>query len=283
MTGVPPTSAPTTAGPASTAPRDRIHLLAWVAVLLTPAVLLVPAGFAALRGYSGEAELVAAAESAFVRADVSGPVARSAALADLTAVWQEFHLVKAGVAGLLVLALVGLGSRVLRRMEAAGAGRRRWLLLTAHAGVVVWLLWALTVLLANLQGTVAPFASVASLLPGGRATGELGGVLDRLAASVEAGAPSAGGGVAGELLGDFTLYHAVFALLAAMTGVVLTAVALRSLRWRLRGPGRARPSGWSVQTTLFGVAGGVFLLLAVANTSTWLRPVPALVASLGGS
>ena len=254
------------------------------AVLLTSATFLVPAGFVALRGYAGEASLVTASESAFVRADLSGPVAGSEALAELTAVWREFHLLKAVLAGLLVLVLIGLATRVRHRAEVGGPGRRRWSGPAAYGGVVVWLLGALTVLLANVQGAIAPFTSVASLLPSGRGTGRLAGVLGDLRGAVEGDSPSSAGGVASDLLGDFTLYHAVFAVLAGVTGAALVVLAVRAVwrRWRLRSPGRDRQPTWPLQTALYGVAGGFFLLVALANASTWAHPVPALVASLGG-
>lgn len=262
----------------------RHHLVLWAAALLTPAVFLVPVGFVARRGYTGESDLVVASESGFIGADLSRPVTDSPSLAELTAVWREFHLVKALIAGLLVLALMGLASAVRRRMEAAGRGRRR-LLLVAYGAVVVWLLGALTVLLANVQGAAAPFASVASLLPPGHASGELSGVLGELRRAVEVGAPSPAGGIASELLGDFTLYHAVFAVLGAVTGVALVSLAVRAVwrRWRLRGSARSADPTWLVQTTVYGAAGGIFLVLSLANASTWVHPVPALLASLGGS
>ncbi|WP_344139964.1 hypothetical protein [Pedococcus bigeumensis] len=256
----------------------------WAAALLTPAVFLAPAGFVSSRGYSGESELVAASESAFVRADVSGPLADSQALAELTALWREFHLVKAVIAGLLVLALVGLASTTSRRAEAAPRGRRRRLLLSVYGGVVAWLLGALTVLLANVQGAAAPFASVASLLPTGHGTGGLEVVLSHLRGAVASGTPSPTGGLASQLLADFTLYQAVFAVMAAATGGLLSAVTLRAVwrRWRLRGSDRSPRPTWLVQTIVYGAAGGLFLLLALANVSTWPHPVPALLASLGG-
>ena len=269
---------------APTSTTSRHHLMLWAAALLTPAVFLIPAGFVSLRGYSGESDLVAASESAFVAANVSGPVADSQALAELTAMWREFHLVKAVVAGLLVLALIGLASTVRRQVASADRGRHRRLLLSAYGGVVVWLLGAITVLLANVQGAVAPFASVASLLPTGQSTGGLARVLSHLRQAVTAGPPSPAGDLASQLLGDFTLYHAVFAVLAAVTGGLLTALALRAVwrRWRLRGPDRSPQPTWLAQSTLYGAAGGIFLLLALANVSTWVHPAPALLASLGG-
>ncbi|HMM95823.1 hypothetical protein [Phycicoccus sp.] len=275
------TASLSSSAPSAAAPRRRRLLPS--AVLLTAAVFLVPAGYAALRGFRGEGSLVAATKSAFVRADLPGSVADSAALAELTTVWREFHVVKAVLAGLLVVVLVGLVASVRRRAEASGRGGRRWLLRSAYAGAVVWLLAAVTLLLANLQGAAAPFASVASFLPAG-GSGEVGGVLGELRGAVEAGSPASVGGVAGALLGDFTWYHAVFAVLAAVTGVALTVLALGAVwrRWRVRGSGPSPQPTWLLRAGLFGAAGAAFLLLAAANASTWLHPVPALVASLGG-
>ncbi len=277
MTASPAPVAPTAADP------SRRHLRPWVAVLLTVAVFVVPAGVVALRGFGGEPALRSAVVSAFVGADLSAPVAGSSDLAALVATWREFHLVKALLAGLLVLVLVGLVSSVRRRAEASEPGRRRRVLRSAYAGAVVWLLGALTLLLANLQGAAAPFASVASFLPPG-GTGAVGGVLGDLGGALEAGSPSSVGGVAGALLRDFTWYHAVFAVLAAVTGTALCVQAVRAVwhRWRLRGSRSAGQPTWLLRAGLLGGAGAVFLLLALANTSTWLRPVPALVASLGG-
>jgi len=268
------------------APTPRRYGLLWCrAVVTTVAVFAVPALLISLRGFTGEAGLVAASESAFLHADLGGRVADSDALAELTAQWREFHLVKAAIAGILVVTLAGLASAL--RQQAAGAerDRRRRLLVAAYGGVVLWLLGALTVLLANVQGAVAPFASVASLLPAGRGHRELGGVLADLRQAVEVDTVSPVGGIASELLGDFILYHAVLAVLGAAAGVVLTTLALRAVlvRWRLRATGRSGQPTWVLQTSLYGAVGVFFLLLALANTSTWLNPVPALVATLGGS
>lgn len=266
------------------APRST-RALSLAAVVATVAVFVVPVLVATLRGYTGEGSLAAAAESAFVRADLGGQVADSRALAELTARWREFHVVKAALAGLLVLVLVGLTSRLRQAVEAAGPGRQRGALIAAYGGVVGWLLGALTVLLANVQGAMAPLASVASLLPAAGGTGELGGVLAGLRRAVEADPPPAGG-LAEDLLGDFTRYHAVLAVLAAVAAVVLLTLALAAVsgRWRLRGTRRSssQPT-WAVRAALHGAAGAFFLLLSLANTSTWVDPVPALVATLGSS
>ena len=126
-------------------------------------------------------------------------------------------MVKALIAGVLVLVLAGRTSALRQAVETADAvvaggrcsGRTaRWSL---------WLLRALTVLLANAQGG-CPLASVASLLPAKADPARLRGVLADLRLAVEADSPSRVGGSRARLLGDFTRYHAVLAVLAAGAG-----------------------------------------------------------------
>ena len=45
--------------------------------------------------------------------------------------------------------------------------------------------------------------------------------------------------------------------------------------------GPVLPADVGRDATLYGAAGGFFLLLSLASTSTWIDPVPALVATLG--
>ena len=258
--------------------------LSSAALVTTVAAFVVPALLLSIHGVTGQAALVAASESAFVHTDLGGRATDSEALAELTARWREFHVVKAAVALLLVLVLARLASDMRRTVEAAGHDRRRWPLLAGYAGVVLWLLGGLTVLLANVQGAAAPLASVASLLPTGHGSGALEPVLGGLRRALQAETPPPVAGVAGDLLGDFTVYHAVLAVLAAAAGTTLTTLSLRAMsgRWRLRGSDEPLRLTLAARATLYGAAGGCFLLLALANTSTWIDPVPALVASLGG-
>jgi hypothetical protein len=192
----------------------RYRILWSAAVLATAGVFVVPALLISSRGYSGGTALAAAAESAFLRADLNGRVADSTSLATLNAQWREFHLVKALLAGVLVVALGALAVAVRQRS------------LALQSGVVLWLFGALTVLFANVQGAVAPLASLASLLPTGHGHEQLAGVLGRLREDVEADAPGSAPGIAGELLHDFTVYHAVLALLSAAATVVLVTVSV---------------------------------------------------------
>lgn len=249
----------------------------------TVSVFLVPAALLTWCGIAGEPSIVAAAEAAFVRADLAHRVTGSRALSELTQLWGGFHLLKAAIAGVVVLSLAALSSHVRCRGEAAGPRGRRRAVATAYGAVILWQLGALTLLLANVQGALAPFASATSLLPTRGGESALVGVLDSLRQSVAADPLATAGGIASELLADFALYHAVFAVMAAVAGLSLSALALRAFvgRWPLREPARSHQGGWLLRTTLHGASGSLFLLLSLANFSTWMTPVPALLASLG--
>ena len=222
----------------------------------------------------GEAALVAASESAFVHADLGGRVADSGALAELTArgggvprgqgadrrcARPRPRRAQLGVA-------TGSGDRRARSSPVVAArGVRR-------GGPVAPR--ALTVLLANAQGAVAPLASVASLLPAEGGPGELRGVLAdlRLARRPTRRRGSEDRGRAPRRL------HPVprrAGRPGSRRGVVFMTVALRAVsrRWRQRRTGRSSPAdvgrdGHSVRRRR-----GFFLLLSLANTSTWIDPV----------
>lgn len=256
--------------------------LLWVAAIVgTVSVFAVPIGLAALRGYASEKALVVATSAAFVQSQ--GP-SGGAALASLVDVWREFHLVKAALAMALVVALAALASTLARAAREAGLGPARRRALGGYVGVLAWAVGALIVVLANLQGAIAPLSSVASLLPSGRLTGELAASLGAMRSAVQADPAHEGGGIAGELMRDFVLYHAAFAIMAGAAGVLLTLQAFPALLecWRARRRHEPVSPTWLWQVVLFAAAGALFLLLAVANASTWLHPAPALIASLGG-
>lgn len=256
--------------------------LFWLSGALTVGVFAVPILVVAARGLTSESALKTAAGSAFVRATPSGTRIEARQLVDLVSLWREFHLVKAALAVLLVLALARLVAVLSRQPCGQGARPPRRAERVAFGGVLAWMLVALTIALANLQGAVAPLASVSSLIPPPHPSSELGAVLGELRRAVQID-PTAPAGLAGDLLIDFTRYHATLAILATVVGAALIVLALRAVvdGWRRR-RGAAAPGTWPWQLGLCGGAGAFFLVVAAANASTWLNPAPALVASLGG-
>lgn len=131
---------------------------------------------------------------------------------------------------------------------------------------------------ANLQGALAPLASALSLLPVDHPDPMLGATLHAVAASLTTGPTSP---AQEALLGDFVRFHAVLAGASGVLAGVLASVAVGVHRGR----GAAAPQGLSPRerwATVVALAAGVALfgLVATANTSTALHPVPALQAFL---
>lgn len=256
--------------------------LSWLSASLTVGLFAVPMFLLAVHGLTDESALEAAAGSAFVRSGVSRTGIASGALVELVSPWREFHLVKATVAVTLVLTLIRLTAVLSKEARSAGTRRTRRSSHAAYGGVLAWMLAALTIGLADLQGALAPLASVASLLPTAHPSGEVGTTLAELRETVQID-PTPPAGLAGDLLIDFARYHAAFAILGTVVGVVLIVLALPAAvdGWRRRHEAVALGT-WPWQVGLFSGVGAFLILVAAANASTWLNPVPALVASLGG-
>ncbi|WP_418060283.1 hypothetical protein [Pimelobacter simplex] len=156
--------------------------------------------------------------------------------------WATFHVVKAVAAALLLAVVVSALRRGRRRPPVATAG----LVLLAAAAVVL--------VIANVQGAIAPVSSLLSMLPA-----------DAVSAAADARGTTAFDG----LVHDFAVYHAVVAVLAGATAVVLVVMGVRS--WRRRG----RP------TAVVALSAAVLLgVVALANTTTTMDPEPALVGFL---
>ncbi|MEX0172212.1 hypothetical protein MRBLMG1_004924 [Streptomyces sp. LMG1-1-1.1] len=255
---------------------------------------------------------------AFVAYWSSGDRDPSPDLARVIDYWFRFHVTKAVIAALLLLTCVALavllrksvpkaggpgvewrsagGAGVERRSAAAsagglGSGRRP---APALAGVLVALfavgslaVASLAVVMANLQGAAAPFASLLPTLPtgataDGRLAATLAEVRERLAASSDtAGATPPALDV---MVGDFARYHAVMAVIAAVVAVGLLGVSVTAWR-RLRNtvasdrPTRLLRSSFVVLSASSSL---VALVVAVANTTTAADPRPALLAFFDG-
>src|SRR6185295_15066159 len=96
--------------------------------------------------------------------------------------WFRYHVAKAVIATILLIVLVALGVllwKAFLRAGGLGAGRRVAL---ASAGVLVTMLavFSLAMVMANIQGAVAPFASLLPMLTDGPTDGELAGTLDQV-------------------------------------------------------------------------------------------------------
>ncbi len=200
-------------------------------------------------------------------------------LAQAARVWAAFHAVKAAWALALLAALMECAAVLIRRAPHM-APLRWWGLWTVNAVAA-----ALTVLVvvANLQGLVAPLSSVWGLhsTPGGDpALAEaLAGL--RLAVSADRGSPAVD-----VLIADHVRYHRAMAWLGGGASGLL--VAASGWVWRSRqGVGNTgpAPAARRVRTALGLTCAGLaafaifFGVVTAANVSTVLNPRPTLASA----
>lgn len=159
--------------------------------------------------------------------------------------WQRYHLVKAIFAALLLALTLYLGHRALALIPTV-------------------------LLIANVQGAVAPLSSAFSLL-GGRVSEPDGPLAEALSAMRRQLRGDRSPAVQA-LVDDFGRYHLAVVVMAGVLTVVLLVFAVRA--WR---QDRRR---WAVATLVAAVVTGV---VTVANVTNALDPVRGLLDFIGGS
>ena len=202
--------------------------------------------------------------------------------------WFRFHLVKGGIAALLLIvlgALTVLLWRTFLRADGLGMGSRA-ALVSAGTAVPMLALFALAVVMANIQGAMAPFASLLPLLMEGTPDASLAATLAQARQQL-AGSHRTSGYTPPALdavVSDFGWYHAALAVVAAV--VVVALLGLSVMFWRrFARAGSAdrrtrRVLGW------FGVFSAlsslIVVVVLVANTGTAMDPAPALLGLFNG-
>jgi heme/copper-type cytochrome/quinol oxidase subunit 2 len=266
-------------------------VLAAFAVVLAAAFVVAPGTLAASRpggGFADQLSLVDTLGKAFVEYWRSGDRDLSPSLERVVDYWFRYHVAKAVIAAILLIVLVALGVllwRAFLRAGALGAGRRAAL---ASAGVLVTMpaLFSLVVVMANVQGAVAPFASLLSLLPVGASGGVLADTFDQVRQRL---AESAGAGhrtppALEVMISDYALYHVTLVVIGSIVAVVLIGMSI--VLWR-----RSARTGSSDRRTRrvlrsFGVLSTVLSLImivvVVANMTNVADPAPALLALFDG-
>jgi hypothetical protein len=262
-------------------------VLAGLAAALAAAFVLAPAPLAAIRpggGFADQQHLAGSLRAAFAEYWASGAGAFPPGLESVVDYWLRYHLVKAVTAGLLFAVLAVLGVRLWTAFtRGAGLGFAGRAAL-ASGGVVVTALalFSLALVMANVQGSVTPFASLLPMLVDGPGRGEDAATLEQIRQQL------ADGGHASPalqvMIDDFARYHLAMAVMAAIVAAGL--VALSVLLWR-RFAGTARTerrirrvlASFGAAATMLPVLVG---LIAVANTTTVIDPVPALLAFFEG-
>jgi hypothetical protein len=260
-------------------------------VVLVAAFVVAPRTLAASwsgGGFDDERDLTQALREAFVEYWRSGDRDFSPGLQRVVDYWFRYHVAKAVIAAMLLIVLVALGVllwKAFLRAGGLGAGRRAAL---ASAGILVTMLalFSLAAVMANVQGAVAPFASLLPMLAVGATDGELADTLDQVRRRL-ADSQSADGRNPPALevmISDFSRYHVALAVVAAIVAVVLIGVGVVLLK-------RFARTGSSDRRTRrvlgsFGVLSAlvslVVIVVVVANTTTAADPAPALSAFFDG-
>ncbi|MFJ4896648.1 hypothetical protein [Streptomyces sp. NPDC088727] len=285
----PPTTRP---GPPRTTgvPVRAATVLTALAAGLISAFVLAPgpvAGSMSGGGYGSRRDLDDRLSASFTDYWESGERGFPPGLRGLVDYWSRYHLVKAVTAALLLAVLVALGVLLRKAYLRAGgltAGRRA-ALASAGAAVTALTLFSLAMVMANVQGAVAPFSSLLSMLPlhapHGVPAGTLEEIRRQLAAYPDGGQTPPPVEV---MVSDFGRYHAVLAV--AATAVALSAAAISAVSWRRFAAAAAsdrrtrrvlRSSG-----LLWALMAAAVAVIAVANTATTADPAPALLAFFEG-
>ncbi len=247
------------------------YLLTAGAAVLVVAFVFAPRMLAG-GDFADEAELRTAFGESFAAQWRTG-----AATPELDAVvdyWFRYHVAKAALAALLLVVLVALAVGIWKRFahNRIGTGRRI-ALAGAGSGVTLLGLLALLTVLANVQGALAPYASLLPML----SAPELADVRGPLSEVVHADATP--GPVLDAMIGDFARFHAVLAVVAALT--VATLAVLAWTAWRLRGTGTTQRIVVSYGV-LSALTAAALVVVVVANTTTAADPGPALLAFVDG-
>ncbi|MFC9995932.1 hypothetical protein [Nocardia sp. NPDC127526] len=264
-----------------------VAALAALAAVLAAAFVLAPRALAASGpgdGFADEEDIRASFRAAFVEYWGSGSAEFPSGLARVVDFWFHYHVVKAVIAALLLIALAWLGVLLWKAfLSAGGVGAGRKAVLGA-GGVVatVLALFSVVLVMANIQGAVAPFASLLPMLTDGTADAELAATLDQVRQGLAESADGPTAPALDVMISDFARYHVVMAVIAAVVAVVL--IGLSVLSWI----GVARSSDPRTRRVLgsFGALSAVLslaaIVVAVANTTTAADSAPALAALFEG-
>ncbi|MFF4081953.1 hypothetical protein ACFYZN_21455 [Streptomyces sp. NPDC001777] len=270
-------AAPVRPGRFADAPGRVPALLAVLAAVLVPAVFVVPHMLAAdgsQDGFADQRNLVDTVGEEFVRYWNSDDRMFSPGMERVVDYWFRFHVAKAAIAAILMAVLVALGL-LLRKSCPRGGGAgpaRRAAVATGGVVVTVLALLSSVIMVVNVQGAVAPFTSLMSMLPVGTHHGRLTGTLDQVRQQLadSSGASDSPPPALATMISDNSRYHVALAVMAAIVAVAL--VALSSVLWRRFL--RTEPSAGRTRRALgaFGLLTAslslVVAVVAVANLST---------------
>lgn len=192
--------------------------------------------------------------------------------------WGMFHVTKAVVALALLIGLLLTGHQVWRAYARVNApAARAAIALVGIAGAPI-AAFVLLIVMANIQGALAPLSSVMGLLPMDGSVPEVAQVREQFAAGTISP-------VLETLIGDFRAYHLALVVIAAAAAVIVVAADMVLwIRWSRmpRQDVRLRRVTATIAAVLptFAV---LLLFIMVVNLSTVADTAPALAAFFGGS
>lgn len=261
----------------STDPSPSTRTLSAVAAVLLVLTAVLPSAVAGLIGRSTGvtiAGLPATVSDGLDRWLASGAAEPDAVFSSAVRFWATFHGAKALASAGLLVSLVLLLSRLWAAYGIARTRGRRIALSVTGIGVTLLSAVTILVVIANVQGTLAPLSSVLSFLPGSAPTPAMTSVHDQLAAGATTPMLST-------LIGDFRTFHAAVVGCAVLALVGLASAArFIWIRWaRIPAPRRRRVV---VVAELPVIAMAMFIgLVLLANLSTVADTPSALAAFFG--
>ncbi|MET9489741.1 hypothetical protein [Nocardia sp. NPDC006630] len=271
----------------STLPARALGLLTALAVVLGIAVFLAPPLLASIgsTSYANESAIRDAFTNAFVDYWAAGQRDYTPALDQTIDYWMRFHLAKAAIALVLLAVLVTLSVLLWKAFLRSGnlSATRRSTLASTGAVTVLLALFALLLVIANIQGTFAPFSSLLSMLPMNTADPELARTLTQINQQLadSQGAPAHTPPL-DVMITDFARYHAILAVVAATVAIALIGTTI--LFWRRftrSSDGRTRRvlASFGTLSTLLSLT---VVVLAAVNASTAAHSAPALAGFFAG-
>ncbi|MHA4854227.1 hypothetical protein L1080_032510 [Rhodococcus sp. MSC1_016] len=244
-----------------------LALLVTAAVALSVGFVVAPAALAG-GGYGtfyDNRPLVDSLKVNFAEYWRAGTGNQSPGLQDIVDYWARYHVAKALLAALLLGVLIALGIQLWRGFLKA----RNPTPFAAGGGLVAALsAFALMLVIANIQGALAPLSSLLPLLPTvefervGRALANLNTSNQNLAlAAIET---------------EFVRYHAILAVTATLVAVLLSTASVLSWRsFAKTTDSRVRRSAAAIGIFLTVLVLGLLVVIA-ANVSTAVAPTEPL-------
>lgn len=269
-------------------PTSTFGVLTALAVALVPAFVYAPRPLAAAvsgHDYGSQGDLTDSFSQTFLGYWNSGDRRYTPDLARVVDYWSAYHVVKAVAAVLLLGVLVTLGILLWRAFSRTAGKGRRTAVASAGVAVTALALFSVVLLMANVQGAIAPFSSLLSLLdhpPHGALAGAVHDIRVRLADYPETGAgtPPA----LRVMVDDFARYHVVIAVAATTVVAVLAALSVAAWKRFVRTDASDRRARRLFRS--FGLGWAVvavpFVVIAVANVTVTADPAPALLAFFEG-